>query len=131
MALEEVEVNWFQRHLNWTLVLGIVAGYAVMFALSLLLFIVSETEDVYNTLVIVIFMLYVLSIVILSGWVLRKKSHSLWYLLLFLIPLWAIIEIRRSPFPEILSLIGPFVILLLPNKSEHGQRLMKEASNGN
>ncbi len=109
---------WFQKHLNWTLVLGIVAGYAVMFALSLLLFTVSETENVYNTLVMVTFMLYVLSIVILSGWVLRKKRYGLWYLLLFLIPIWATFEIGRSPFPEISSLIGPFVILLLPTKSE-------------
>ena len=73
------EVNWFQRHLNWTWVLA----YLLWFVIN------AYVNDPFGiawwlSLVAAIFWL------IVSGWVIKQKGRSLWWLLLSWLfsPLW-------------------------------------------
>jgi len=66
-------MNWFQRHLNWTWVF------------VYLLWVVSNPSDsVVASLVAAVFLL------IVSGWVIKQKGRSLWWILLTIVfsPLW-------------------------------------------
>ena len=77
--MAEAEMNWFQRHLNWTWVLA----YLLWFAINL------YADDSFGiawwlSLAAAIFLLVV------SGWVIKQKGRSLWWVLLtpFFSPLW-------------------------------------------
>ena len=72
-------MNWFQRHLNWTWVLA----YLLWFVIN------AYANDPFGiawwfSLVAAIFCL------IVSGWVIKQKGRSLWWILLnpFFSPLW-------------------------------------------
>ena len=66
-------MNWFQRHLNWTWVFV----YLIWLPLN-------ASENVVARLVTAVFLL------IVSGWVIKQKGRSLWWILLTIVfsPLW-------------------------------------------
>jgi len=94
---EEVTLNWFQRHLGWTIVLTWFAlrlgGVIVIVSLGPTM--TPEAASAFNGFS------YLVGIVvgsIVCGWVLRQKKRSLWWLLLIPVP------------------FGWWVFLLLENK---------------
>jgi len=91
-------MNWFQRHLNWIWVLTVVAFYPLDFALGLLIGLVLYSTDpymAYETVEgIAVAIAVIVNLVILflvSGWVLRQKSRSLWWLLILFVPFGGIV----------------------------------------
>lgn len=97
-------MNWFQRHLNWTVVLGFLG----LFLLNMLLgFIFGLTfydlpENALEGAGAVIgFLTTIIGGSIIVGWMLRQKHRSLWWLLLW----WFV------PF-------GWIFVLTLQNRSE-------------
>ncbi len=99
-------MNWFQRHLNWTWVFGFLLTLVLMTVVVVVIelvalivggeaagverLMVDQLEDAVQKLVGGVIMLVV------SGWVIRQKGRSLWWLLLsgLFSPLW--LE-NRSP----------------------------------
>ncbi len=82
-------MNWFQRHLNWTYILGVVVFLVLCFIMGLILgtidpYVADETLDVVVYLILFIIMFP------MSIWVLKRKNRSLWWLLLasWFSPLW-------------------------------------------
>jgi len=106
-------VRWFERHLNWSIVLSwiVAALFWVIFGGSLGWHSDSATvievgpivsSDAFGGWAVVIGLVGVPTIILLvSGWALRKKNRSLLHLLWYL-----------------LTWIGAIVILFLSNKSE-------------
>ena len=77
--------NWFQRHLNWTLVIALVVINAATFVIICLAYYYMVEEDadgVYGLCVIANILLTAVS----GGWVLSQKGRSLLWLLLS--PFW-------------------------------------------
>lgn len=97
------ERNWFERHLNWTMVLAWPAAFVVGFIVGMI--VVSIDPYVSDTaLEAVGFLLGAVVFSLIWGWALRKKNRSLWWLLLGLF----------VPF-------GFIVLLCLENKSSAAQ----------
>jgi hypothetical protein len=69
----EGEPNWFQRHLNWTWALA----YLVWIPLN-------GADHIVPQIIGTVFLLFV------SGWVIKQKGRSLWWILLTPVfsPLW-------------------------------------------
>lgn len=90
--------NWFEKHLNWTVTLGVLVANIVFFALISILLIMSIelTDEALRLLAYVIGLVVLLPVV---GWVLRKKNRSPYWLFLLVIPL------------------GLILLLLLENRS--------------
>jgi len=90
--------GWFQRHLNWTVVI-------IWVLLLPLCVIIADIIGI--PIDIIIFVVPILIILPLTGWALKQKNRSLWWLLLFIIPfLWLVylgLE-NRSPVPELAEL---------------------------
>ena len=88
------KMNWFQRHLNWTVVLAWLLAFVVSFIVGLGVFfaiavaypyISYETLEGASYLAALVAGLAVL--LPTWGWVLKRKNRSLWWLLLvFLVP---------------------------------------------
>jgi len=75
------EMNWFQRHLNWTALLALVGSYALGLPGGLAIaFGWPAAVAGAVTAGVVGFVILVLT----WGWVLRRKNRSLWWLLLAL-----------------------------------------------
>jgi tetratricopeptide (TPR) repeat protein len=74
-------MNWFERHLNWTMVLGIVGAYLVFFiaVFTIALFDLSVSEVALSVIGLIITLAILIPV---WGWALRKKNRSLWWLLL-------------------------------------------------
>lgn len=75
-------MNWFKRHLNWTVILAAIGAYAIVIGLALLS--PPDTpEGVFD-----FFTLFIMAVVILpvSAWALIQKGRRLWWLLVYLIP---------------------------------------------
>ena len=93
-------MNWFERHLNWTMVLALVGVYVVNFFIGFM----EASSDPYVSygtsygIGLIIISLAILTLV--WGWALRRKNRSLWWLPLGLF----------VPF-------GFIVLLCLENKS--------------
>ena len=83
-------MNWFQRHLNWTFVFSTfpwcVLGIMTFF-ISMWISIVNINND---PLVIMLRIACFIPMLIIGGWVIKKKGRSLWWILLigWLSPLW-------------------------------------------
>jgi len=90
--------GWFQRHLNWTVVI-------IWVLLLPLCVIIADIIGI--PIDIIILVVPILIILPLTGWALKQKNRSLWWLLLFIIPfLWLVylgLE-NRSPIPELAEL---------------------------
>ena len=84
-------MNWFRRHLNWTLLLAIVASAALVLQFIPTLPAVAE----------VLLWPWLIFVVFVSGWTLRQKGQSLFHL-----------------FWWLLGWIGVVVIVCLRNKNE-------------
>ena len=69
-------MNWFRRHLNWTLVLA-----------YLLWFVPNAGESVVAQRFALVALIF---LTVVSGWVIKQKGRSLWWILLmpFFSPLW-------------------------------------------
>jgi hypothetical protein len=86
--------NWFERHLNWTWMFGLITFYFIQIVATPSragYLTTSQLEEAYNTS----FTVWLLSLCILylplTGWVLRQKGRSLWFLLIsgfLFLPLW-------------------------------------------
>ncbi len=81
--------NWFERHLNWTMVLGLLGGYAISVGVAFVVGIVMVSANPYVSDAALEAAGYVVGIVVtlvvvglVWGWALRKKKRSLWWLLL-------------------------------------------------
>ena len=82
-------MNWFERHLNWTYVLGYIMALVLCFIAGGILgtidpYIADETLEGIGYLIVLIVMLP------MSIWVLKRKNRNLWWLLLAgcFSPLW-------------------------------------------
>jgi hypothetical protein len=85
--------NWFERHLNWTSVLSLVAAYGLAFITGLVVGTVmfARNPDVLQSEMehvafIAGFLVTLGWLLVTNGWVLRRKGQSEWYLLLLLVP---------------------------------------------
>lgn len=93
--------NWFERHLNWTLVLGEFGIFFAVFIIALLFYEISLLMHLPPIVVrIVLWILYIVIPLFHLAWYLRKKKRSLFWMILWFLP------------------IGWIVILCLTNKSE-------------
>ena len=74
-------MNWFERHLNWTMVLAWVGASVIAFAVALLILTANPyvSEDELSAIGFVIGL--VVSILV-GRWVLRKKNRGMWWLLI-------------------------------------------------
>jgi hypothetical protein len=94
------EQNWFERHLNWTLVLG---ALAINFAVVFFVFVLAVIGRHFLTskeIIIVFLILYLVLTAIHTGWYLRKKKRSLFWILMWFVP------------------FGEIFLLCLTNRSE-------------
>ena len=82
-------MNWFQRHLNWTYVLGWLLMLVLLFILGFVLAVIDSniSEDALDTIGNLIGGIFML---VVSGWVIIQKGRSLWWLLMagWFSPLW-------------------------------------------
>jgi len=75
------EMNWFERHLNWTMVLAWLSTYLVTFIVASL--VILANPYVSDDALVAILVIANLAVVIAVGqWVLRKKNRSLAWLLI-------------------------------------------------
>jgi hypothetical protein len=86
------EPNWFERHLKWTLFVGtFVIDLAVSIVFLLVLFGLPDSRIV-GEMGIVFFILYFVLTSIHVGWYLRKKKRSLFWIIVWFVPVgWIII----------------------------------------
>ena len=73
------ERNWFERHLNWTMVLGLLGAYLAVFIVDLIIILYYPyvSDDVLFVIGLII------NLAILTPvwwWALRRKNRSLWWL---------------------------------------------------
>ena len=73
------ERNWFERHLNWTMVLGLLGAYLAVFIVDLI--IILSDPYVSDDVLFVIGLIITLAILTpVWWWALRRKNRSLWWL---------------------------------------------------
>jgi hypothetical protein len=86
-------MNWFEKHLNWTLILVYICIYPVLFILGLctgyILAIIgiTITDDILNTIEIVSYIITFIWLVSGTVWYINEKCRSLWWGVLMFIPL--------------------------------------------
>jgi len=75
------ERNWFERHLNWTMVLAWLGTYVVSFFVASLVVLANPyvSED---ALLVILVIANVAVVIAVGQWVLRKKNRSLAWLLI-------------------------------------------------
>ena len=112
LSSQPAGANWFQRHLNWAwffaqLAVGLIA-YIVMTIFVSSLFITSAVLPSEESLFASVSSMQIIAVVLqliamfgVGAWVLRRKSRSLVWLLIFLVPL-----------------VGWIIFLCLENRSE-------------
>jgi len=93
-------VNWFERHLNWTMVLALVGVYGVNFINGLMAGLSAHYVSYFTWFDIGLMIISLAILALVWGWALRRKNRSLWWLPLGLF----------VPF-------GFIVLLCLENKS--------------
>ena len=75
------ERNWFERHLNWTMVLAWLSTYPITFIVASLVILANPyiSDDAF----VVILVIANLAVTVAVGrWVLKKKNRSMWWLLI-------------------------------------------------
>lgn len=65
-------MNWFKRHLNWTILIAVLVG-------PILVFPAVFVETAFAPLIM--FIIHLMILVIVCGWVLEQKGRSSWNLL--------------------------------------------------
>jgi tetratricopeptide (TPR) repeat protein len=75
------KMNWFERHLNWTMVLAWLSTYVISFILASLLILIDPymLDDIFFTIIVIANLAVVIAV---GQWVLRKKNRSLAWLLI-------------------------------------------------
>jgi len=75
------EKNWFERHLNWTMVLAWVGTYLIVFIVWLLVILMDPyiSDDALGGISVIIGLIVSIAV---GQWVLRKKNRSLAWLLI-------------------------------------------------
>ena len=73
--------TWFERHLNWTMVLAWVGSYVICVIGGLLLGLTNPymSEEVLYGIGIIIGLIVILPV---GYWVLKKKNRNMWWLLI-------------------------------------------------
>lgn len=73
--------NWFERHLNWTMVLVWLSTYPITFMVALLVIPIDPyiSEDALWFIGVIISLAVTIAV---GRWVLRKKNRSMWWLLI-------------------------------------------------
>jgi len=73
--------NWFERHLNWTMVLTWVGLFPIVFLLAFMIALADPTlsEGTVEAIGAVIGLVVPIPV---ACWVLRKKKRSMWWLLI-------------------------------------------------
>ena len=86
-------MNWFERHLNWTVFLVLVALYPLDFFLGFLVGVLLYSinpymaTDIIEGVAVAIALIVNFALLFLVGaWALKKKARSLWNLLWFIVP---------------------------------------------
>jgi len=75
----DTNLNWFQSHLNWTMILALL-GLSIPVVIAAA--IGAATDSVAP--VVVIGMMALLGLLMAWGWALRRRNRSLWWILLCL-----------------------------------------------
>jgi len=88
-------MNWFERHLNWTMVLAWVGASVIAFAVALLILTANPyvSEDELSAIGFIIALVVSLAV---GYWVLRKKNRSMWWLLISGSPFFLLLS-NKSP----------------------------------
>jgi hypothetical protein len=75
------ETSWFERHLNWTMVLAWLGTYLVTFIVASLVILANPyvSEDTLTAILVIASLAVVIAV---GQWVLRKKNRSLAWLLI-------------------------------------------------
>lgn len=84
-------LNWFERHLNWTLVLTWLAIFPIGFIVGFIMFMFYPyiSDESIGGLSVIVGLTWIL---LTNGWVIKKKRRSLWWLLVVFIPfIWGLI----------------------------------------
>ena len=73
------ERNWFERHLNWTMVLGALGAFLATVIVVLVIILIDPyvSDDALDATGIIIGLAVVAPV---WGWALRRKNRSLWWL---------------------------------------------------
>jgi len=93
---QRTHVNWFERHLNWTMVLAWVGAcvIAVIVALPIALINSYMSEEALYGIEIIINLIVILPVAV---WVLRKKNRSMWWLLISGSPFFLLLSNKSLP----------------------------------
>ena len=75
------EMSWFERHLNWTMVLAWVGTYPISFIVGGLAILTDPyiSDDILSGIGFTIGLIVSIAV---GQWVLRKKNRSMWWLLI-------------------------------------------------
>jgi len=73
--------SWFEKHLNWTMVLAWFSTYAIAFVVGSIVTLADPdvSEEALSTMGIVVGFLAPIPVAV---WVIRKKNRSMWWLLI-------------------------------------------------
>ena len=75
-------MNWFQRHLNWTLVLSFLVVLVVAYMMAVVVVVVDPSDVREGTVGAVEEAVGLVGGLIASAWVIEQKGRSQWWLLL-------------------------------------------------
>ncbi len=85
--------NWFERHLNWTFIITLIAMYPLDyfagFILGSILYSIDPLMTEETAQAFAVFICLILNVVIICSvgiWVLKKKAKSAWDILLLIVP---------------------------------------------
>ncbi len=79
-------MNWFERHLNWTVILATGASSVLAFVLAFVfgfLFWNLPTEELEAGGFAIGLIVYVPVVTVVLGWALRQKKRRLWWIFLW------------------------------------------------
>ena len=101
-------MNWFRRHLNWTMVLAILAQFPIGYIVGSFIQVVNPyvSTGIYYALVYLVTLAWLF---VIAGWVLKEKRRSLWNLLWLIVPY-----------------VGLIVFLCLENRTYHDRLILSD-----
>jgi amino acid transporter len=84
---DRLNKNWFEKHLNWTWVIGLISTYVITFFVGLTGAFLGMRYNELKTLILIVFVLLIVGVSIYV--LIRKKRNLGWILLVgWLSPLW-------------------------------------------
>jgi len=103
-------MNWFERHLNWTVVFVLVALYPIDFVIGFLgaLFLYAidpyMADETAEAIVMTVALILNFVLMFLVGtWALKKKARNLWNLLWLIVPFGIIVFLCLENQAEIVA----------------------------